>query len=112
MQIEPENLIADSPIKALAPRRLVCIPSVGGGRPRAWEYTIHSRFDGSRLTAEVHPLSAALQNKNLAQPVSGLDEGEEIVIVVPAETLKFTATLNQPSTSNHLVGRFTLRDRR
>ena len=44
MQIEPENLMAGSPIIALAPRRLVCIPNVGGGSPRSWEYTIRSRF--------------------------------------------------------------------
>jgi len=94
MHIEADNLIAGSTIKALAPRRLVCIPSVGGGSPRSWEYIIHSRFGGSRFTAVVHQLSAALRNKNLAQPVSGLGEGEEIVIVTPAETLELTATLD------------------
>lgn len=112
MQIDPDNLIAGSTIMALATSRLACIPNVGGGSPRSWEYIIHSRFDGSRLTAVIHGQSVALQNKNLAEPVGGLGEGEEIVMVAPAETLEFTATLDQPSTSNQLVWRFTLRDSR
>jgi hypothetical protein len=112
MKIEPDNLIAGSPIKALAPRRMVCIPSVGEGSPRSWEYIIDSRFDGSRLAAVVPKQSAALQNKNLVQPVNGLGDDEEIEMVAPAETLELTATLDQPSTSNQLVWRFTLRDRR
>ena len=69
-------------------------------------------FDGYRFAADVQPLSVALQNKNLGQPVGGLDEGEEIVIVIPAETLKIAATFDQPSTSSKFVGLFTLRDRR
>jgi hypothetical protein len=112
MRLEVGNLIAGSTIKALEPRRLVCIPNVGGGSPRSWEYIIHSRFDGSRLTAVIDRQSVALQNKNLAQPVAGLGEGEEIVMVAPAETLELTATLDQPSASKKLVWRFTLRDRR
>jgi hypothetical protein len=112
LRLEPDNLIAGSSIPALAPRRLICIPSVGGGSPHSWEYTINSRFDGSSFAAEVPQLSVALQNKNLAQAVDGLDEGEEIVMVIPAETLKITATFDQPSTSTKFVGRFTLRDRR
>lgn len=112
MKIDPDNLIAGSTIKALAPQRLVCIPSIGGGSPRSWEYIVHSRFDGSRLTAVVPQRSVALLNKNLTQPISGLGEEEEIQIVAPAETLELTATLDRPSTSNQLVWRFTLRDRR
>ena len=82
---------------ALESSCLACIPNVGGGSPRSWEYIIHSRFDGYRLTAVVRGQSVGLQNKGLAQPVVGLGEGEEILMVAPAETLELTAiSTNHP----------------
>lgn len=112
MRVKSNNLIAGSSIKALTPQGLVCIPTVDGGSPKNWVHTIHSRFDGSCLTAEIHKQSVALLNKNLLQPLGNLDESEELVLAVPAETLKLTATLDRPLTSTKLLGRFTLRDRR
>lgn len=110
MRIEPDNLIAGNEFTA-APRKLVCVPNVGGASPRTWEYMIHARFDGSCLSAEVRQQSAALRNRTAAQ-VSELDDSEEIVMAIPSAPLKLSATLDLPSTSTELLGRFTLRDRR
>ena len=56
--------------------------------------------------------SISLQNKNLATPIGNLEANEEIVIAIPAAALKLTSTLEHPSTSSELLGRFTLLDRR
>jgi len=109
MRIEPGNLIAGSKFIA-SPCRLACSPSVGGASPRAWEYTIHARFDGSRLSAELRQMSTSLQNRNLTAAASDLDASEEIVIIIPAATLKLTSTPNLPSSSTELLGKFILRD--
>jgi hypothetical protein len=111
MRIDCGNLIAGGKFTA-SPRRLVCVPSIGGASPRSWEYMVHARFDGSSLSAELRQNSASLQNKNLTPPISGLDSSEEIVIAIPAVTVKLTSTLDLPSTTTELLGQFTLRDRR
>jgi hypothetical protein len=111
MRIEPSNLIVGSKFIA-TPRRLICSPSIGGASPRNWEYMIHAGFDGSCFSAELRRNSASLQNINLATPVSQLGSDEEIVITISLATLKLSSTLDLPSTSTELLGRFTLRDRR
>lgn len=111
MRIEPGNLITGGKFIA-SPQRLVCVPQVGGASPRSWEYMVHARFDGSSLTAELRQNSTSFQNRNLIAPVNGLEVSEEIVITIPAGTLKLTSTLDFPSTSTQLLGRFTLRDQR
>jgi hypothetical protein len=111
MWIDQGNLIPGSKFIA-SPCRLVCVPNIAGASPRSWEYVIPARFDGSSLSAELRPMSTGLQNKNLNPPVSGLDSSEEITISIPTETVKLTATLDLPSATIELVGRFTLRDRR
>jgi hypothetical protein len=111
MRIDYGNLIPGSKFTA-SPCRLACVLNIGGASPRSWEYVIPARFDGSSLSADLRPMSTALQNKNLNPPVSGLDSSEEITISIPTETVKLTATLDLPSTTIELVGRFTLRDRR
>jgi hypothetical protein len=110
MRIKPSNLIAGSPFIAL-PRRLVYSPALGGASPRDWGHIIHARFDGSCLTAEIRLSSTALRN-NLLTPISQLDSGEEIVMAIPAGPVKISSTLDLPSTTTELLGRFTLRDRR
>ncbi len=110
IRIEPDNLIAGSSFKA-SPCKLVCSPSVGGTSLKAWEYMIRASFDGSTFTAEFLPLSTSLQNKNFAAPINGLDATEELVVAIPATTIKLTSTLDLPSASTELVGRFTLRNR-
>jgi hypothetical protein len=109
MRIDSGNLIPGSKSMA-SPSRLVCVPNIGGASPRSWEYVVHARFDGASLSAELRPISTAL--KSLDPPISGLDSSEEIVIAIPAETVKLTSTLDRPSTTIQLIGRFTLRDRR
>jgi hypothetical protein len=109
MRIEPSNLIVGSKFIA-APRRLVCNPTVGGASPRDWGYMIHARFDGSCFSAELDRQSTSLRNRNLATPVSQLDSGEELVMTIPAGVLKLTSTLDLPSTSTALLGRFSLQD--
>ena len=95
-----------------SPCRLVCIPSVGGASPRAWEYTVLARFDGFALSAELRPNSVSLQSRNLDTPVSQLDGREELVMTIPDADLKLLATMDAPVTSTDLFGRFTVRDRR
>jgi hypothetical protein len=108
MRIEPSNLIAGSKFIA-SPVRLVCIPSIDGASPHNWGYMIHARFDGSRFIAELRRNSASLQNRNLATPISQLGDDEELVIAIPAEAAELSSTLELPSTSISLLGRFTLR---
>ena len=111
MRIDPNNLIAGSTIKAFTPCRLSSVPNLSGCTPRGWEYTIYAQFDGSQLSVEIGPLSAALNNKRVV-PLSGLDDGEELVIRIPADAVKLSASLNQPSASTKLIGTFTLRNQR
>jgi hypothetical protein len=111
MRLEPDHLIAGSCFTS-KPRKLPCAPSVGGASTRRWEYTVHARFDGSRLSAEIQRVSGSLQNKNFAIPIAGLGDNEEIIIAVPWESLKLSADLDNPCTSAELVGRFTLCDRK
>jgi hypothetical protein len=109
MLIEPTKLIAGSKFIA-APRKLICTPNLGGASPRNWQYIIHAAFDGSCLSAEFRENSASLQNRNFATPISQLDNREEIMMTIPAATLKLSSTLDVPFTSAALLGRFTLRD--
>jgi hypothetical protein len=111
MQIEPNNLVAGSEFMA-SPGRFVYRPTVGGACPRAWNYPVHAKFDGSRLTARLHKIFMSIQNRNLATPVSDLEWSEELVIAIPVTALELTATLALPSTSTELLGHFTLLDRR
>jgi hypothetical protein len=110
MRIEPNNLIAGSRFIA-QPRMVAPSLTVGGASPRNWKYTIEARFDGSCLSAEISANSTSLENRNLATPVRDLGSGEEIVFVIPTGGLKLSSTLDLPSASTELLGRFTLRDR-
>ena len=109
MLIEPTKLISGSKFIA-SPRKLICTPNLGGASPPNWQYVIHAAFDCSCLSAELRQNSASLQNRNFAAPISQLDNGEEIVMTIPAATLKLSSTLDVPLASGALVGRFTLRD--
>jgi hypothetical protein len=109
MRIEPANLIAGSTFIA-APHKLVSTPSVGAANPRTWEYMVFARFDGFRLSADLRQNSVALQNRNVAAPVSQLDGDEELLMTIPNATLSLSATLDAPATSATLLGRFTLRN--
>jgi hypothetical protein len=109
MRIEPSNLIAGSQFMA-SPCRLVSNPSVSGGSPRTWDYTVVARFDGFALSAELRQNSASLQNRNLVIPVDELGDREELLMTIPSANLKLLATMEAPATSTQLLGRFTLRD--
>lgn len=109
MRLERANLIEGSKFTA-APRKLTCIPQIGGASPRDWTYLIESKFDGSRLFANLHRISVGLQNKNLSAPVTNLEDSEEIVMAIPNTALILAATLDSPSTSSELLGHFTLRN--
>ncbi len=111
MRLDLPNLIAGNKFIA-SPCKLVCIPSIGGASPRDWEYMAFARFDGFTLSVELRPISTSLQNKNLATALSQLDDREELVIVIPHETLSLLATIDTPAASTKVLGRFTLRDRR
>lgn len=111
MRLDLPNLIAGNKFIA-SPCRLVCIPSIGGASPRDWGYMAFARFDGFALSVELRQLSTSLQKKNLATALSQLDDREELVIVIPCETLNLLATIDAPATSTKVLGRFTLRDRR
>jgi hypothetical protein len=106
---EPTKLISGSKFIA-SPRKLISTPNLGGASPRNWEYIIHAAFDGSCLSVEFRQNSASLQNRNSAAPISQLDNGEEIMMTIPAPTVKLSSTLDVPFTSAAFVGRFTLRD--
>jgi hypothetical protein len=112
MRVEPDNLIPGSKF-IMPPCNFACNPNVDGASfPRGWQNEIHARFDGTQLIAQVLQGSGALQNKNLATPIGQLGDSEEIVIVMPSDTIKLSATLDDPSTSAKFLGRFTWRDRR
>lgn len=111
MMIEPNNLVAGSNFIA-TPVKLVCTPKLGGASPRVWEYMIEARFDGSCLSAEIPQISVSLQNKNLATPVRGIDNTEEIIMTFPFPRMKLSATLDQPYASAEIMGQFTWLDER
>jgi hypothetical protein len=111
MRLEPNNLIAGSDFMA-SPRKLICLPSISGASPRAWDYTVFSKFDGFTLSAEIQPNSVSLQNRNLPVAISQLDDREELIMTIPSKTLVLLATLDAPAASTKVLGRFTLRDRR
>jgi len=111
LRIEPSNLIVGSPFTT-SPQRLVYDLKIGGASPRDWGLMIFSRFDGSSLTVEIRLTSASLQNRNLAMPVQELNEEEEIVISIPPTELILASSLDLPTASTELTGRFTLRDKR
>ena len=111
VRLEPSNLIAGSKFIA-SPCRLVCIPTIGGGSPRNWDYTVFARFDGSALSVELRQTSASLRNSNLVVAVSQLEDGEELVMTIPRQNFKVLATMDAPAASMELLGQFTLRDSR
>lgn len=111
LRIEPNNLIPGSSF-IVRPCPVACNPRIGGASFRRWDNWIRARFDGSCLSAQVLRGSGALQNKNLATPISGLEGSEEISVTVPFNEIKLSATLDQPSTSSEFIGHLTLRDRR
>jgi len=111
MRLEPSNLIAGSKFMA-SPCKLTCVPTIGGGSPRVWDYTVFAQFDGFTLSAELRQISVALQNKNLPTAVSRLEDREELVMTIPSETLRLVATIDAPVTSTEVLGGLTLRDRR
>jgi hypothetical protein len=73
---------------------------------------IHPRFDGSCHSTEVRQQSISLQKKNLVPPVSGLEDGEEITMIIPSSPIKLAATLESPFASAEMVGRFVWLDQR
>jgi len=111
MRLETSNLIEGSQFIA-SPSRLVCVPSIAEANPRDWTYTVYPRFDGFTLSAEVKQMSVSFQNKNFAIPLSQLCDREELVVRIPAESLKILATIGDPATTEKVLGHFHLRDRR
>lgn len=83
---------------------------IGAASPRNWSYSITARFDGATMTVELLPLSTALRNTNLANPVHALAENEELSLLIPRETLKFTLTSLVPMATCELTGKLTLRE--
>ena len=114
LRLDAANLIAGSKIKVLEPVKLLPQFNISGAAPdNGWEYTIRGDFDGSRLSVNVDPVSAGLQNKKLSgPPVTGLGDDEEIVIVAPVRAVTLDAALDSPTTSTKLFGRFVIRDRK
>ena len=108
LRLDAANLIAGSKIKVLEPVKLLPKFNISGAAPdNGWEYTIRGDFDGSRLSVNVDPVSAGLQNKKLSgPPVTGLGDDEEIVIVAPVRAVTLDAALDSPTTSTKLFGRF------
>jgi hypothetical protein len=105
------NLVLGSSFIA-APCKLPHMIKIGTASPRDWNYSISARFDGTAMIVELRQLSTALRNANLANPVHGLADPEELVLTVPDDTRKFTLSTDTPRTSCKLVGKLTLRDRR
>jgi len=109
VEIEPRTLIPGSQFIA-SPSRLLCYPSVDGASPRTWEYTVFCRFDGFTFSVELRQLSTSLRNKNLPAPLNQLGDGEELILTIPKGTLHLSPTLDAPTASSRLLGRFLLRD--
>jgi hypothetical protein len=111
MTLKPGDLVAGSSFTA-SPVKLVCTPTIAGGSPRTWEYTILPKFDGFCFSADVRQESTSLQNKNLASPVIGLKDNEEIMVTIPSSPVSLSATLEKPTASVEILGRFTWVDQR
>lgn len=111
MQLEPGNLIAGSKFMA-SPCRLGSAPTIGGGSPHNWAYTLFPRFDGFELSVEIQQNSASLRNANLVAAIPQLDNKEEILMTIPYENSKLVSTLDAPTTAMEMLGRFILRDSR
>jgi hypothetical protein len=105
------NLVFGSSFIA-TPYKLPHVIKVGTASPRDWNYSIAARFDGTTMAVELCQLSSALRNANLASPVHGLAEGEELVLTMPGETLKFKLTADVPRATCELAGKLALRDQR
>lgn len=111
LQLLLSNLVLGSRFIA-SPCRLPHTLTVGMTPPRDWDYSIAAHFDGTAMMVEVRQLSTALRNANTANPVAGLAGEEELVLVMPEETLKFRLTPDEPTTTCALSGKLTLRDQR
>jgi hypothetical protein len=109
LSLETNNLIAGNKFMA-KPCMWACVPSVNGGRPRNWEYTVYATFDGAEFSIQITYMSSSLRNKNLNAPIDQLADTEELVIRIPEENLRIAATITNPVTSVDIAGRFTLRD--
>ena len=94
------------------PNKLPHVIKVGNASPRDWNYSFAARFDGAAMAIELRQLSSSLRNTNLANPVQGLEEGEELVLTIPDETLTFNLTADVPSIACELAGKLILRNRR
>lgn len=109
IQIDPHNLVRGGKFMT-APSRLNYMFNIDGASPRQWGCPVHAEFDGYKLSVELRLSSVSMQNRNLSSPILRLESGEEIVVVVPAESLKLVATMDDPTCSIALTGKFTLRD--
>ena len=103
------NLVFGSDFIA-QPCRMQHVIRVGTASPRDWHYSIAAKFDGTAMEIELRQLSTSLRNANLVNAVHGLGNGEELVLTIPEETLKFILTSEEPRTTCALTGRLTLRD--
>jgi hypothetical protein len=89
---------------------IVCIPTIGGARPRTWEYPINVSFDGEILTAEIGQQSAALRNSNLSTPLVGLEPSEELLVRAPVSEVSLRSSRTDPNSSAALGCGFRLRN--
>lgn len=105
------NLVFGSEFIA-TPCRLRQANRVGAALTSDWNYSIAARFDGTTMTVELRQLSMALRNGNLASPVDGLAEEEELLLTIPDDMLKFTLTAEMSTTICELTGKLILRNQR
>jgi len=68
------------------------------------------RRPGFSFSVEIRPNSSSLRNKNFRNATGELEDGEELLVVVPSDTLRLVATPDHPNPSAEFVGKFTLRD--
>jgi hypothetical protein len=89
---------------------LECMLSLGGAKPKMWEYGYELSFDGSAISLSVLPISTALRNANAENLVSGLGGGEEVLIRAPAAAIRLTASKEQTTVNAELTCGLRLRD--
>jgi hypothetical protein len=109
LKLQLENLLAGERFETRT-SFCPCVLSVDGAAAKNWGYRVCSVFDGSRLTAEISAVSAAIRNANIATPLPWLAEEEEVALSAPAENLVVAATISMPETTVSLIGSFILRD--
>jgi hypothetical protein len=107
---EPANLRPGEKFVS-RPVLLSCRPTIDGGQPRTWDYTVACRFDGTTFEVDIRTLSSSLSRADAPEEaLLGLAVTEEIVLVAPIDFAPLRATRASPIATADLLLSLLLRD--